>query len=255
MVLIDTQLTASEVLRTFHRDEPFLFLGAAFTTVGIVSAAYCLLRRRFDALLVCLAVFAVLYGQRLWLQAGILRLTLPGGSFLNLLRAAIDPLVPIPAFFFFLSAGLLGRGGKIVTYVLSTLFLSLVVATLVFGPLQPIRQINNALVVGALMWMVLQALRQGSGNRDFVVLRRGLICFVVFALWDNVMGSFLGSNIEPYGFAVFLGCLGYVAARHTLDRDHELGEIQKELDLARHIQLSLLPADCPDSSTFCVVAK
>ena len=50
MVLIDTQLTASEVLRTFHRDEPFLFLGAAFTTVGILSAAFCVLRRRFDAL-------------------------------------------------------------------------------------------------------------------------------------------------------------------------------------------------------------
>src|ERR1035437_6881076 len=126
MVLIDTQLTASEVLRTFHRDEAFLFLGAAFTTVGILSAAFCVLRRRFDALLVCLSVFAILYGQRLWLQAGLLRITVPENSVFNLLRAAIDPLVPIPAFFFFLAAGLLGRGGRIITYVLSALFLSLV---------------------------------------------------------------------------------------------------------------------------------
>jgi sigma-B regulation protein RsbU (phosphoserine phosphatase) len=256
MVLIDTQLTASEVLRTFHRDEPFLFLGAAFTTVGILSAAFCVLRRRFDALLVCLAVFAILYGQRLWLQAGLLRLTVPENSVFNLLRAAIDPLVPIPAFFFFLAAGLLGRGGRIITYVLSALFLSLVVATLVFGPLQSIRDINNALVIGALMWMVLQALKRGSANRDFVVLRRGLFCFVAFALWDNIVGYFVQpSKVEPYGFAIFLATLGYVAARRTLDRDHQLGEIQKELELARNIQLSLLPADCPNSTNFCVVAK
>jgi sigma-B regulation protein RsbU (phosphoserine phosphatase) len=256
MVLIDTQLTASEVLRTFHRDEPFLFLGAAFSTVGILSAAYCLLRRRFDALLICLAVFAVLYGQRLWLQSGLLRLTVPENSIFNLLRAAIDPLVPIPAFFFFLAAGFVGRGGRMITYVLSAAFLSLVLATLIFGPSQSIRTINNALVVGALMWMLLQALQRGSANRDFVVLRRGLFCFVAFALWDNIVGSFVRpSRVEPYGFAIFLATLGYVAARHTLDRDHQLGEIQKELELARNIQLSLLPANCPDSTTFCVVAK
>ncbi len=59
-----------EVLRAFHRDEAFLFLGSAFTTVGIVAIAFCSLRRRFDALLVYLAIFAILYGQRLWLQAG-----------------------------------------------------------------------------------------------------------------------------------------------------------------------------------------
>jgi hypothetical protein len=49
MALIKTQLTAGEVLRTFHRDEPYLFLGSAFTTIGIVCAAFCLLRRRLDA--------------------------------------------------------------------------------------------------------------------------------------------------------------------------------------------------------------
>jgi sigma-B regulation protein RsbU (phosphoserine phosphatase) len=256
MVLIDTQLTASEVLRTFHRDEPFLFLGAAFSTVGILSAAFCVLRRRFDALLASLAVFAILYGGRLWLQSGLLRLTAPENSLLGLLRDAIDPLVPIPAFFFLLAAGLLGRGGKIITYVLSSLFLSLVVATIIFGPLQSIRIMNNGLVVAALMWLLLRALRRGSDNHDFVVVRRGLICFAAFAVWDNIMGfASRPSRVEPYGFAIFLGCLGYVAARHTLDRDCQLGEIQKELDLARNIQLSLLPKDCPESDTFSVAAK
>lgn len=76
MLLIDMQLSASEVLRTFHQDEPTLFLGSAFTTVGLVTVAFCLLRRRFDALLVWLGVFAFLYGQRMWFDTGLLNITL-----------------------------------------------------------------------------------------------------------------------------------------------------------------------------------
>ena len=47
----DPQLTASQVLRTFHHDELFLFLGAAFTTLGLMSAAFSFLQRKFDAML------------------------------------------------------------------------------------------------------------------------------------------------------------------------------------------------------------
>ena len=44
MVQLDAQLSAREVLRVFHRDEPVLFLGAAFTTVGLMTEAFCLVR-------------------------------------------------------------------------------------------------------------------------------------------------------------------------------------------------------------------
>lgn len=36
MRAIDTELTASQVLRVFHHDELYLFLGAAFVTVGLM---------------------------------------------------------------------------------------------------------------------------------------------------------------------------------------------------------------------------
>lgn len=256
MILVDAQLTASEVLRTFHHDEPYLFLGAAFTTVGIVAGAFCVLRRRFDALLVWMAVFAALYGQRAWLQSDLLRLLLPDKSLLATLRSVFDFLVPIPAFLFFQSAGLLGRHGKAITSVLCSVFLGLVLATLVFGPQDFLYTINNTVVVVALLALAVISFLRGSADRDFVVVRGGLIFFIAFALWDNTIGAlWLPSKIEPYGFAVFLGCLGYVAARHTLERDVELGEIQKELELARRIQISLLPAAFPESKAFRVAAR
>lgn len=53
----------------------------------------------------------------------------------------------------------------------------------------------------------------------------------------------------------FLAALGYVAARQTLDRDLRFGKIQKELEVARRIQLSILPAAFPPSANFRVAAR
>jgi sigma-B regulation protein RsbU (phosphoserine phosphatase) len=83
-----------------------------------------------------------------------------------------------------------------------------------------------------------------------------VLSFVVFALWDNIVARYwIPSHIEPYGFAILLGSLGYVAARRTLERDVELGEIQGELELARRIQLSILPKAFPESGDFRVAAR
>jgi sigma-B regulation protein RsbU (phosphoserine phosphatase) len=256
MFLVEAQLSASEVLRIFHQDEPALFLGSAFTTVGIVTGAFCLLRRRFDALLVWLGVFAFLYGQRMWFDTGLLRITLAGNQFFANLRWAVDFVVPIPAFLFFQASGLLARRGKLVTAVLSIVFLSLAAAVFVVGRLPWLHTINNGLVIAALPWILVRTFLVGNRDHDFVVLRRGLSVFVALALWDNFGGAArLGFDIEPYGFAVLLGCLGYVAARRTLERDQQLGEIQKELEVARSIQLSILPGAFPESADFRVAAR
>ena len=256
MVLLDTQLTASEVLRTFHQDEPFLFLGSAFTTVGIVSALFCLVRRRLDPLLISMAAFAFLYGQRLWFQSALLTMLLPNTELFLRLRSIVDYLVPVPAFFFFQYAGLLGHSGKKLVLALGAAFLLLVVATSAFGAIPLFHTLNNVLIVFALLYMVIASLWRRSQSRDSAILRGGLVCFAAFALWDNTLGAIMRpARIEPYGFAIFLGSLGYVAARRMLERDQNLAEIQGELELARRIQFSLLPTAFPASTAFRVAAR
>ena len=58
-----------------------------------------------------------------------------------------------------------------------------------------------------------------------------------------------------FGFVVLLASLGYVAARQTLQRDLQLSKIQKELEVAKQIQLSILPAAFPNSANFRVAAR
>ncbi len=134
MAVVDPQLTASELLRIFHRDKPYLFLGSGFTTVAILAAAFSLLRRKVDSLAIYFALFAFFYGQRLWIQAELLGVLVPESVVFERLRSGIDFLVPIPAFPFFEAAGLLHPQARIVGYVLGILLGSLAIATFAFGP-------------------------------------------------------------------------------------------------------------------------
>jgi sigma-B regulation protein RsbU (phosphoserine phosphatase) len=251
------ELTAERVLQAFHRDAPNLFLGAAIAAVGLLAASLSAIRRKIDPPLIYFALFAILYGLRMWLQTSLLRLTIQNSPFYPRFRDAIDFVVPIPAFFFFKAAGLIRRQATIGGYVLGIVFGFLALATAIFGAHRIFYQTANLFIIAAVIIVMARAISQKSDNRDLVVIRRGGLIFVAFILWENVR-SVLGirlPDIEPIGFVAFLAALGYVAARQTLQRDRQLNEIQKELEVARRMQLSILPAGFPDSANFRVAAR
>lgn len=249
-------LTVNDLLTAYHRDTPFLFLGTAFITVAVVAAAFCLIRRRFDPLLFFLALFAYLYGQRLRFDSEVLQLTMAHGSLFFRMKAAINYLVPIPAFAFFEAAGFLGRWGKSIVIGISLFFLGLVACVFLYGPLHVFDTANAIAVILFVPALAVRSHLLRNRDPDFLAVRLGLICFIVGSLWDNIAGIFIKPpKVEPYCFAVFLATLGYVAARQLLRRDHELTEVRGELDLARRIQLSILPAGFPESEHFRVAAR
>ena len=101
-----------------------------------------------------------------------------------------------------------------------------------------------------------QRLLGRTRDRDFAAIRPGLLIFALCLVRDNIVDVFAEPFlVEPFGFAVLLASLGYVAARRTLDRDEELGSLQKELELAKRIQLSILPGAFPASTAFEVAAR
>jgi sigma-B regulation protein RsbU (phosphoserine phosphatase) len=252
----DQPLTASQVLRTLQHDGPYLFLGAAFTALGLATAAFAFLGRKFNAVLFWLAAFAILYGVRLWLQLDTVGLMVPASAFFSALRASINYLVPVPAFFYFDASGFLGRLGGRISLLLAVFFLALFFATILFGHKHELDLLNNLAVIACLAALVVESIQQQAVDKDFVIIRRGLLVFVGFALCDNVIGAFRRSpKIEPVGFAFFLITLGYVAATRTLHRDQQFNEIQKELEIARRIQTAILPTTYPHSAHFQVAAR
>jgi len=251
------ELTADQVLRAFHRDAPFLFLGAAIVAVGLIAAVFSAIRRKLDPVLIYFALFAILYGLRMWILSNLVGLTMQGSSLYPRLSSAVDFIVPIPAFFYFKAAGLIRRQAKITGYVVGIVLGLFGVASLVLGPHRIFYQIANVLIIAALIIVVARSVRSRADNQDLVVIRRGSLIFVLFILWQNIQSALgLGlANIEPIGFVAFLAALGYVAARQTLQRDQQLSEIRAELEVAKRMQLSILPAGFPDSANFRVAAR
>jgi sigma-B regulation protein RsbU (phosphoserine phosphatase) len=250
-------LTADDVLQTFQSESFTLFLGAAIAATGLVAAALAAVRRKGISLLIYFAFFAILYGTRMWMQTRLFQWIFDGSLAFVRLRSAINYVAPIPAFLFFDQAGFLRRKARPATYILLALFALLAVATLITGPSNFYEQTNNILVIAALLLLLTEPTRNHSVDRDFIIARRGLLIFAAFALWTNINGvfTFRLPNIEPVGFVLLLGCLGYVAARQALQRDEQLAEIRKELEVARRIQLSILPAPFPASARFRVAAR
>jgi phosphoserine phosphatase RsbU/P len=250
------QMNTTDMLGVFHRIEPYLFIGAASTTVGLVVVGFLLIRRRFDRLLSFFAWFAVLYGERLWLHYSMFLLIEPPSLLHQQLDKAMDFLVAIPAFLFFQEAGLVGRAGRLISYTVCMLEMTLIAAVFIGVPLPLLNNINSGLVIAAILPLVVMAFQQSHVGREVVVFRAGLLIFVGFVLWTNTR-DLLGytTMVEPFGFGLFLCCVGYVAAKRALDRDQQLASLHQELEVAKRIQLSILPTGFPASEHFTVAAR
>jgi sigma-B regulation protein RsbU (phosphoserine phosphatase) len=252
----DPQFARSEILRIFNHAQIYLLLGAAITTIGLLAASFSVLRRRFDPVLLSFALFAILYGIRLVMNYQLLWAFGLRPYGLQRIDIAIDFLVPIPALFFFRAANLLDRIGRIVTAVVWPIALALAIATLIFGPLHSLRVINNVVVIIALIVLVIGLLRVKVDSADTILIRRSLFLFIACALYDNITGIFGHYyNIEPFSFVILLAALGIVAGRRTLANEQQLSIIQKELGIAKRIQLSILPSSFPASASFRVAAR
>jgi sigma-B regulation protein RsbU (phosphoserine phosphatase) len=135
-------LTADDVLRTFQAVSFTLFLGAAIAATGLVAAAFALIRRERASLLLYFALFAILYGARMWMQTRLLGFIFGRSTAFIRSSTAINYVVPVPAFLFFDAAGFLRRKARIITYSFFAVFAILTLATLISGPSSLYEQTN-----------------------------------------------------------------------------------------------------------------
>jgi sigma-B regulation protein RsbU (phosphoserine phosphatase) len=256
MYIPDPQFARSDVLQAYNHAQIYQFLGAAIITVGLLAAAFSFLRRRFDALLIWFALFAIIYGVRLEINYQLLwALGLRPIAFQRV-GIAIDFLIPIPAFFFLRELNLLGRVGRVLAIIVWPVALSLAILTLVFGVQTSLRTVNNIFIVALFVVLFIALLRIGAGSSDVTLIRRGLFVMIVGVIYDNITGIFGHyENIEPFAFIPLLAMLGIVAGRRTLAAEQELNIIRKELEIARRIQASILPSAFPASKSFHVAAR
>lgn len=110
----------------------------------------------------------------------------------------------------------------------------------------------------ALLTAYLFSFRSAQGMpREFKVFYGGLVVFGLFVVHVNLLhlGLIPGRDVEPIGFLIFVCCLGYLAASRTYSNEQRLLSIQKELEIAKEIQSSILPRQVPRIAGLDIAAR
>jgi hypothetical protein len=107
--------------------------------------------------------------------------------------------------------------------------------------------------------------RKSSPERSPRPARRGMIAaviggciFAVFAAYETLLGrGQLDSvtSLEPVGMLAFIVGLGFFVAQRAIESERRLFSISKELETARNIQQSILPAATPSAAGLEIIAS
>jgi sigma-B regulation protein RsbU (phosphoserine phosphatase) len=237
-------------LAELRSQTPLIIVGFILLAVGMAALTLFFVRRKSRDL-------TLIYFSRLLLRMQVVRsLTDVSGSFADHLNLWITFTLLIP-FLLFLRQVL----GPQTKALLNRLLIAAVIFAVVSITADVIGirgsfafSLNNYLVlaiVGALMINLIVQRSRGLGQTwigEYRVLTVGLAVFGAFVLQGNLASLGLGRggpSVEVLGFLFFVGCLGYVAAHRTFANEHRLLAIDKELEIARHIQSSILPREVP----------
>ena len=232
--------------------------GSIFVFIGLASCAMATLRhRRSLRVLVWLGTWSAMYGAMQICQATAVIATLPLWIQIAVPYANVSMtyLILVPAALSFLDLSL----GRLRTLVRAAAGLGLVIAVagiLIFvltGSINSMMLYNNLLAACVLLALAivvsspsLSAKYLALQNRGVVAV--GMLTFAVEALYSTLSRR-LGVEPLPFldhvGFAAFLFSLGYAALDWIFSNERRLLAVESELEIARKIQLAILPSGVP----------
>jgi phosphoserine phosphatase RsbU/P len=257
----------AQVVSILRNQVAGIALGALFIFVGLGALAIAIIRRRRQVgLLAWFGAFSALYGVRMLAQAPAAFALLPRSvwPFREYVVAIITYIIVLPALFFWLELAI----GKLRRFIQATIIAAAVVAicalvtAIAFRAPFAFMPANN--VIAILFVFVIGPVNAiPSFSRRWMlepsrVLAAGAIILAMAVLANNLyrflpMPDF--SSLEPVAFAIFVFSLGYVAAQRVFTTERRLLAIENELDIAREIQLSILPTAVPQLQKLRVAAS
>ena len=247
---------------------PMIIVGIILLAVGAAAVTLFFFKRKSrDFALIYFSIFSILYAVRLVLRIRVVRSVVGvSDSLVYHINLWITFTLLIP-FLLFLRQVL----GPQIKALVNRLLIALVAlaALAITADLFGVRgsfafSLNNYLVLaifGGLTANLIVLRSRGLGQPwtgEYRVLTIGLAVFGALVLHGNLADLGLwrgGPNDEALGFLFFVCCLGYVAAHRTFANEHRLLAIDKELEIARQIQSSILPRAVPSVAGLEIAAR
>jgi sigma-B regulation protein RsbU (phosphoserine phosphatase) len=243
-----------------------IVLGTVFLTVGATACAMAGIRwRRGARILVWWGIWSAIYGLQTLGQAPLLIAALP-----DTVKPAVPYVTTAVMYLVLVSALLAWRelsAGKLRTLVQVEIVVAAAIAVagmgtfVVGGRADKWIFYNNLLALFALLTVTAAALLPQFSKYLVIsnhrILVAGTLIFALEALYTNLMGV-LQRPVLPWvsslGFAVLLFSLGYVALEIVFTNERRLLAIETELETARQIQSSILPASVPELENLRIAA-
>lgn len=256
--LIDGTTVADAALATLRGDVIDLVLGTVFLSIGSMACVIAAIRwHRGVGILVWWGIWSGMYGLQTLLGTRTLLKAMPHALQLAApyVNTAVMYLLLVSAMFAWRELTV----GKIRVLMLVEIYAGLAIAlagigTFVLGgPNDRWMLYNNLLAVVALV-VLLVVMLVPKFSRSLVIpnhwiLAAGTLIFTLEALYTNLSIAFHYHSlplVNSLGFAALLFALGYVALEILFTNERRLLSIETELETARQIQSSILPASVPE---------
>jgi phosphoserine phosphatase RsbU/P len=251
------QLVPYDHVRDMLRANAFPVLCGIITSVAGFSAML-LSRSRGRKIKLALLYFgalSALYGLRLLANTDSIHVLVGGpDSFWGSIDFVGSMIITIPLFLF-LREFLAPRYGTFFLWlvIISALFAAVAIPAVFLGggldAAHLASKASNILVIAevlAVVWIVLRSDRTPSPQGGTVLA--GFLIAAAFVIETNLASARLihaPTNIEPLGMLICFSCLGYAVTQRAFTDQQHLSALRSELEIARQIQLSLLPPSMP----------
>jgi sigma-B regulation protein RsbU (phosphoserine phosphatase) len=260
--------TADAVLATLRGQVTDIVLGTVFVSIGAAACAIAAIRwRRGVGILAWWGIFSALFGLQTLLQAPAILAALPHwlGPAIPYISTAIMYLLLVSALLAWRELSL----GKLRFLVQLEIIAGLVIAVagiatfVLTGVADRWMAYNHLLAVFCMLILVAVVLVPKLASRFLVtgnhrVLAAGTLIFAVEATYTNLFGVLrypVLPLVSSLGFIVLLLSLGYVALEMIFSNERRLLSIETELETARQIQSSILPARVPEVENLRIAAS
>ena len=251
--------TADAVLATLRAQVTDIVLGTVFLSVGAAACAIAAIRwRRGVRILVWWGIFSGMFGLQTLVQTPAILAALPHW---------LDPAVPYIStaitYLLLVSALLAWRElsrGRLRSFIQLEIFVGLAIAAagiatfIRTGVADRWMFFNHLLAVLGMLVLLAVVLVPKFASKFLVtgnhrVLAVGTLIFALEALYtnlSNVLDYHTLPLVSSLGFIALLLSLGYVALEMIFTNERRLLSIETELETARQIQSSILPASVPE---------
>ena len=256
----------SAALATLRGDLFDIATGTVFLSVGATACAIAGIRWRQGArILLWWGIFSGVYGLQILGQATTLLAVLPQSliPYASFLQTAVRYLLLVSAFFAWreLTLGKLRRLMDLEILVGSAIALLGIGTFVLGGPADKWMFYNNLLaalgtpvLIAVVLFPRLSRFHVIPNHRVLGVV---LVIFALEVLYTNLGTVFRYSTlplVDSLGFGVLLFSLGYVALQIVFTNERRLLAIETELETARQIQASILPASVPEIENLRIAA-